>query len=174
MTDLQEEVVKKEQVKVCIEELRKLEMELVEEVPIVELGLLQCNNNAWFIKPINAKRSLLEDRVSPQIAQTRQVLVLEVTFRSKILSTNKTINILTTVNTHPKLLLIIRLTFIETCNKEMAVIIEEVRLLKLLLHLRLEPKMATKSNFTNIKTTVLLNNLLQKHLPQLQRKEKDK
>lgn len=56
----------------------------------------------------------------------------------------------------------------------MAVIIEEVRLLKLLLHLRLEPKMATKSNFTNIKTIVLLNNLLQKHLPQLQRKEKDK
>ena len=62
MTDLQEEVVKKEQVKVCIEELRKLEMELVEEVPIVEPGLLQCNNNAWFIKPINAKQYLLEDR----------------------------------------------------------------------------------------------------------------
>ena len=157
------------------DEPRRLEITLGVEALTEVPDLPQCNNNAWYIRPIKGKQCLLAGKESLVKAQTRQVQDLDRICRLKILNISKIINILTTVNIllKPQLLIIKLIQIFKLRDKE--VITEAARPPRQQQHHnKMVPKTQIKFSFTNIKTTVQLSNPQLKLLQLLQLKAKDK
>jgi len=154
------------------DELKSQEITRVVEALTEELDLLQCSSSGWCIRRTNGKPYPLADKGSLAKAQTRQVSVLGRIFRLKIPNTSRTINILTTANTHHKPQPP-TIRPIKICrHKDKAVITEGVRPPKLLPKELLRGRTDSKSNFTNTKTTALPSSHQRRHPQRLQPKAK--